>query len=213
MTSKNLATHGFAVFCFVLAIYLSLGGWLQTRLGWGGIVINQVVILLSPALIYVKVTGLNWRKYFSLRLPSLKNTLMTLLLTAMVIAAIEGMVILQQHFLPLPQKIEAFYEALLKRHYWWEGLWQFLALALVPAICEEMFFRGFLQGMMESRYGTWLSMILTSLFFALAHMNPWYFPYYLFLGLYLGWLRVWSGALTLSILAHLMNNLYSLFAY
>jgi hypothetical protein len=83
----------------------------------------------------------------------------------------------------------------------------------VPAICEELFFRGFLQGMMESRYGTWVSMILTSLFFALAHMNPWYFPYYLFLGLYLGWLRVWSGALTLSILAHLMNNLYSLFAY
>jgi membrane protease YdiL (CAAX protease family) len=213
MKPKNLSTHGFAVFCFVLAIYLSVGGWLQTRLGWGGIILNQIGILLMPAILYTKFMGLDWRELFPLRRPTLKDTLMTLILTALVIAAIEGMVMLQQHFLPLPQQIEAFYENLLKRDYWWQGLWQVVALALVPALCEELFFRGFIQGTMEGRYGVWLSMILTAVFFSLAHMNPWYFPYYFLLGLYLGWLRVWSGALTLSILAHLMNNLYSLFAY
>lgn len=213
MTRKNLATHGFALFCFVIALYLSLGGYLQNRLGWAGIVLNQVGILLLPALIYTKIMGLPWRQCFPLKRPTLKHVLLTLLLTAMVIAAIEGMVLLQQQFLPLPKQIEVFYEALLERSDFWEGLWQFLALALVPAFCEELFFRGFLQHMMESRYRPEIAVFLTSLFFAVAHMNPWYFPYYFILGLYLGWLRTWSGAVSLSILAHLMNNLYSLFAY
>lgn len=213
MVPKNLATHSFALYCFVLAIYLSLGGWLQNQLGWGGIVINQVAILLLPVLIYTKVTGLSWSEFFPLRRPSLKETLLTLLLTAMVIAAIEGMVLLQEQFLPLPESVQAFYQALLEREHWLEGLWQFVALALVPAFSEELFFRGFMQKAMESRFGVTWAVILTSLFFALAHMNPWYFPYYFFLGLYLSWLRTWSASLSLCILAHLMNNLYSLYAY
>jgi len=46
-----------------------------------------------------------------------------------------------------------------------------LSLALVPAIVEELVFRGFLQKLFEHKFGAHLGIIYTSLIFALLHFN------------------------------------------
>jgi membrane protease YdiL (CAAX protease family) len=211
MDSKYLATHGFALFCFLLALYLSLGGWLQYRFGLGGIVLSEVAFLLIPGLLYTKILGLSWEKYFPLRSPKWNEVLATLLLTAVVIAPIEVLLHYQEQFFPLPQQIQTFYENLTRREVWWRGPVQFFALALIPAVCEELFFRGLLQGLFEPRFGVFKSILLTAFFFAVAHVNPWYLAYYFLLGVFFSWLKYWRGNLVLCILAHLMNNLYSLY--
>ena len=209
--TPQMATYAFALFCFVLALYLSLGGYLQFRFGRWGIVFNQVVILLLPALIFVWARRLKWKEYYPFHLPSWREFLLTILLTALVIAPIEVLIYYQNQFLPLPSSIEEFYQNLMARPSWWVGVVQLITLAVVPSVCEEFFFRGFMQEMLSHRFGQWKSIALTAFFFALAHMNPWYMLYYFLLGLYLGWLRNWRGNLFLCILAHLMNNLYSLY--
>jgi membrane protease YdiL (CAAX protease family) len=80
-------------------------------------------------------------------------------------------------------------------------------MAFVPALCEETFFRGGLQNFLSR--GTnmpWLSIIVVSILFSLAHFSFYGFLSRFFLGVVLGALFHYSGKLWLSILAHFINN-------
>jgi len=211
--SKDIrATHAFGLYCFLIAIYLSVGGLLQYRFGVLGISINEVFLLALPAVLYAKLTDLSLSKTFPLRPIGFQDFLIVFLLTALVIAPIELLVRLQEHFWPLPKTIASFYEHLIHREKWWDGIVQIVVLALIPAVCEELFFRGLLQSLMTPYFGPFKCILFTSLLFSVAHLNPWYLPYYFLLGVYLGWLRYWKNNLVLCILAHLANNIYSLYS-
>ncbi len=212
MEKSTRATQAFALYCFLVALYLSVGGLLQFRYGLLGISINEIFILALPGVLYAQLTGLSLKKTFPLRKPHFQEVLLVLLFTALVIVPIALLVEYQTKIWPLPQSVEAFYETLMKRETWFETVLKFVVLALVPAVCEELFFRGLLQAMMVSSFGPWKGILLTALFFAIAHVNPWYFIYYFMLGVYLGCLRNWRNNLALCILAHFANNLYSLYS-
>ena len=205
------ATQAFTLYCFATAVYLSVGGVLQTRWGLGGIAFNEAVFLALPALVYVLATGLDFRKVLPFSVPSLMDVLIVLLLTALAIAPIELWIHYQEKFWPLPQEVETFYKKLLVKETWWHEVMKVLVLAVLPALCEELFFRGLLQSLLLTSFSPWKAVLLTALFFAVAHANPWYFSYYFFLGLFLGWCRQWRNNLSLCVLAHLANNVYSLY--
>jgi hypothetical protein len=211
MEKGQQATHAFAFYCFLVAIYLSIGGLLQYRFGLLGISINEIFLLAVPAILYAKLRGLSLKKTFPISKPSFEEVLLVILLTALVIAPIAILVHLQENLWPLPEKVEAFYKELLFKKGLLDILFKVLVLAIVPAICEEFFFRGLLQSLLVPFFGKWKGILLVSFFFALAHLNPWYFLYYFLLGIYLSWLRNYKNNLALCILAHLANNLYSLF--
>ncbi len=211
MEKGQQATHAFALYCFLVAIYLSIGGLLQYRLGLLGISINEIFLLAVPGILYAKFRGLSLKKTFPFRKPSFEEILLVILLTALVIAPIAILVHLQEKVWPLPQKVEAFYKDLLFKKGPIDIFIKILVLAVIPAVCEELFFRGLLQSMLVPYFGSWKGILLVSLFFSMAHLNPWYFLYYFFLGLYLSGLRHYKNNLALCILAHLANNLYSLF--
>jgi uncharacterized protein len=83
-------------------------------------------------------------------------------------------------------------------------------MALVPAICEEFFFRGFLQ---RTFYRWWgrrhLAVILSAFLFSAIHFQFFGFLPRFLLGLLLGYVFLWSGDLKLSIFIHFLNNLAS----
>lgn len=86
-----------------------------------------------------------------------------------------------------------------------------LLMAVLPAICEEIFFRGFLQ---RAFYNWWgrkhLAVFLSAFVFSAIHMQFYGFLPRFLLGLLLGYLFLWSGDLKVSILVHFMNNFISL---
>jgi membrane protease YdiL (CAAX protease family) len=211
MEKSTQATHAFALYCFLIAIYLSVGGLLQYRFGFLGIALNEVFLLALPGLIYSSLSGHSFEKIFPLNTPALKEVLIVLVLTALVIIPIEMLVQLQEKIWPLPKSIATFYENLVARKTWVDAVLQVFVLALIPAVCEELFFRGLLQSLLTPHFGPLKGILLTGLFFAIAHVNPWYFVYYFFLGIYLGGIRHWKNNLVLCIFAHLLNNLYSLY--
>ncbi len=86
-----------------------------------------------------------------------------------------------------------------------------LAVAIVPAICEEFLFRGIF--MKEySRYGFLSSMLISSLFFALLHGCGSLFPFYLLSGMILAFTAYVTRSVLASTLLHLLYNLFVLFA-
>src|SRR5262249_5135093 len=83
----------------------------------------------------------------------------------------------------------------------------FLAVfALLPAICEEAAFRGYILSRLLRRFRPRTAVILSSFLFALFHMNVFQFMPSFFLGIVLGLLTIRSQSLLPAILFHLLHN-------
>ena len=86
-----------------------------------------------------------------------------------------------------------------------------LVCALLPAVCEEFFFRGSLQQLLHSWCrNTHITIWLTGFIFSAIHLQIDGFLARWLLGAYLGYLLVWSGSLWLPILAHFLHNAFSI---
>ncbi|HTE08850.1 MAG TPA: CPBP family intramembrane glutamic endopeptidase, partial [Flavitalea sp.] len=80
-------------------------------------------------------------------------------------------------------------------------------VALLPAICEEVCFRGALQRILiHISRSPWIGIIVTSIIFSALHLQFQGFLPRMFLGILLGALYWYSGSLWTSILAHFINN-------
>lgn len=85
--------------------------------------------------------------------------------------------------------------------------WVLLVLALLPALGEELLFRGIIQRSLHARTGhTGISIAITALIFSLFHFDPYGLIAIFAAGLLLGWIYHITGSLWWSILAHFLNN-------
>lgn len=83
---------------------------------------------------------------------------------------------------------------------------QFLGLCVVPAILEELYFRGALQGLMRPS-GSSVAIFAPALLFSLLHMDFAQCVTALACGIFLGWLAERSGSILPGMLLHFVNNL------
>ncbi len=80
-------------------------------------------------------------------------------------------------------------------------------IALVPAVLEEIFFRGVLQTVFQKATGNpHAGILITSILFAGVHMNPTQFIPMLFLAMVLGYVFYYTNSLFCSIAVHFFNN-------
>ncbi|MBR5725475.1 MAG: CPBP family intramembrane metalloprotease [Muribaculaceae bacterium] len=89
--------------------------------------------------------------------------------------------------------------------------WQMLACMLVvgfmAGLSEEMLFRGAMQRTMhDSRLGVHAAVWITAILFSAFHMQFFGFFPRMILGVWLGYLLVWSRSLWVPIIAHTLNN-------
>lgn len=81
-----------------------------------------------------------------------------------------------------------------------------LAFALLPAICEEIAFRGYILSGLLRRFRPRTSILLSGFLFALFHMNVFQFLPAFVLGVVLGLLTVRSKSLLPAMLFHFLHN-------
>ena len=87
-------------------------------------------------------------------------------------------------------------------------------IAILPAIGEELAFRGILQNLLASWFkNKHLGVIVTAFIFSAIHMQFYGFIPRFILGLYLGYLFVWSGSIWLPMAAHFFNNFAAVLFY
>jgi membrane protease YdiL (CAAX protease family) len=85
---------------------------------------------------------------------------------------------------------------------------QIVVVAMVPAICEELFFRGALQPVMQTLVrNEHVGVLLTAVIFSLLHGDIYGFIPRLVLGAFLGYLFWTTGSLVAGMCAHFANNL------
>ncbi len=86
-----------------------------------------------------------------------------------------------------------------------------LAFCVVPAVCEEFFFRGIILSEYRS-HGLFKAVIISSVFFAFSHFSFSAFPIYLFAGFMLAFLTAVSRSVFPAMILHCANNLLDLYA-
>lgn len=86
-----------------------------------------------------------------------------------------------------------------------------ISLIIIPAVCEEFFFRGIVFSEYR-RYGTANAIIISAVCFAILHFSIQNFFVYLFSGLLLGFVTAVTRSLLPSIALHLMSNTLSIYA-
>jgi len=97
--------------------------------------------------------------------------------------------------------------ALIASHHWTERVETLIVVACLPAMAEELLFRGVLQTeLLRTGLKPIYALISVALLFALVHAQPYHIlPLFVF-GLFLGWMRWKSGNLWHSIAVHFANN-------
>lgn len=82
-----------------------------------------------------------------------------------------------------------------------------VTMAATPAICEELFFRGYVQRQAERFFGGWVgAVVFSGIVFGLYHIRPTQALPLSVLGVYLAYLTWRSGSIVPAVLVHFANN-------
>lgn len=85
-------------------------------------------------------------------------------------------------------------------------LWLILGISIMAPICEELVFRGIIQGELRKAMPEWAAIIIQALIFALFHMQLLQISYVILPGLLLGLAYYWSRSILVPIFMHITFN-------
>jgi membrane protease YdiL (CAAX protease family) len=108
-----------------------------------------------------------------------------------------------QSLIPLT---ESFKKGLMEFHSQ-TGILTFLLMVIAAPIFEELIFRGIILDGLLKRYSPLVSILISSLLFGFAHVNPWQFILGLIIGLFFGWVYYKTRSVLPSIIMHASVNL------
>ena len=83
-----------------------------------------------------------------------------------------------------------------------------ISSAVFPAVCEEVFFRGYMYSTM-SRYGAGFASFFTAVIFGMMHFSPSQMIFAFLCGFMFGYIRYVSGRFMLTVIIHFLNNAFS----
>ncbi len=171
------------------------------------VVISQYVFMLLPALLLVR----SWhstqiRRYVRLGRAPLAEILLALFATLMIIPSANFIADQLVRQLDVPRTIVEINAEIFTSRSIGELTWLIFVVCVTPALCEEIFFRGFVQRTFERTVG-WKSVILVGVIFGLFHFNPLGLISLSILGMLFGYFFYRSQSLLPSMIAHFANNL------
>ena len=109
--------------------------------------------------------------------------------------------------------VEGAYNQLLTARNVPEGILVITAAAIVPALCEETLFRGFIQTSFELKTTPFKAALITGAFFGLYHFNPYGLLPLIALGIYFSYAVYKTNSLATSVSLHFTNNIVSVLLF
>ena len=174
------------------------------------LVISQYVFMLLPALWIVKKWHTSQiKKYVRIRLSSIKEIILAVLITVTLLPLSYYLSYLLMKIFPIPESFRDLSSQLFTPHNGTEFIVLIFVIAVTPAICEEIFFRGYVQRTLERTIGA-KSFIVTGILFGLFHMQPLGLISLSLLGVLFSFFYYRSKSIFPSSAAHFTNNLIAI---
>lgn len=199
------AGDAFLLLCVELLLILYAGTAATLKLGFGGIAVQQAIILICPLLFawYMKA---DFRKTFSLNRFSVKSALGSIFIWLGAYPALLLISALLSYWMPASaQNVDITFRFVTQEPVWL----LLLVIALMPAVGEELLFRGFFYSAVKKKCRPVLAMLLVSAVFGLYHMSLIKFFTTFLLGMVLIFTVYKTGSIFCSMLIHFLNNALS----
>jgi len=203
---RGSASEAVALLAVVFLLVFYLGAWLQRTSFWQGMLTTEIMLVLAPCLIWTRLARVRVQSAFSLYRPPAIAWLGAALVGAGGWAVASSVGWAQQIVLPTPREMYEAMRAMLFPDPLRPLLLDLVVLALAPAICEEILFRGALFGSLRPRIGTAWSVVLTGFLFGAFHMSLHRFLPTAVLGMMLAVIAARTGSVLPGMLIHFIHN-------
>jgi hypothetical protein len=178
--------------------------------------ISQVLFILIPTVLLARSRTTSLTEFLRLRMPRVDLVLVSLV-AVLALQQILSAYLLVQDAIPLPAPVERIvdqirtlmeemYRGLLTAHSLPEFLFVVLVIAVTPALCEEILFRGLVQGSLQETVRPLTAALVAGAIFGAYHINPFSMLPLMLLGAFFGFLVYRTGSLITAVIAHFFNN-------
>ncbi|GAB6282742.1 MAG: hypothetical protein STSR0008_14900 [Ignavibacterium sp.] len=192
---------------------------------------GEILFILLPALIFSKLIYENVTKVIRFRNAPWQEYLLFTLGMIVLIPLLQNLLSIQNFYFDMWSKdvkvlndikvfldemskmVESTYGNLLSINSFLDAIIVILAVSVVPAICEETMFRGFIQKSFELRYKKIMGAFITAIFFGIYHFNPYALIPLIVLGFYFGYAVIKTNSIFVSMTLHFINNFSAIILY
>jgi len=192
---------------------------------------GQLLFILLPALVFAKLVYHDVTTVIRANLPSVKEVAIFIFGLIILVPLLQEFLYIQNYLLDLmadssslfnsfremlnelDKMLEDTYGSMLNADSVFEGAFIVIVVAMVPALCEEVFFRGYVQTSFELRVKPLGAAFLSALFFGLYHFNPYGLIALVILGMYFSFSAYMSNSIVVPIILHFINNFIAVIAY
>lgn len=192
----------------VILLMMYVGGLVSLSNVVAGIIIQQLFMGALPVLACLYIKG-NVKEVFKLKLPKAKDVLASVCLYL----GVGSLVLLLSNLLTtiFPESGQSVNEEFLTILDGVSFVPALLLIALTPAICEELMFRGYMFTAFRQKMSLWKAVLCVSIFFGISHMDLIRILPTAFLGAALAYAMYKADSIVASSLMHFLNNAFSVF--
>ncbi|MEM1071099.1 MAG: ABC transporter permease subunit/CPBP intramembrane protease, partial [Planctomycetota bacterium] len=173
------------------------------------ILMPQIGMILAPALLMATMLTTSLRSSLRIRMPHWT----TLPLAVLLGVTLHPMYVMLAEWIsftyPISEQAQAAMKPFTDQISSAPWLTVLFLMALVPAICEELAFRGFIFGGLVRERGRLRAVVITALLFGVSHGVLQQSIAATIMGLLLGWIALRTGSVLPGILIHFTNNALS----
>ena len=196
-------SDGIILYAVAMLVLIYICSYLQAKFMLWGVALTEVIILALPVLLsmYIKT---DLRKVYSLNRPSLKELIGSgvLWLGLWGVILVIDNIFTQCGWMNENQNIE-FQTQLLTGH---NTITTFAVIAIMPAICEEALFRGFIFTAVKDKTHPIRAILISGILFSLMHIEPVKLLPIAILGIAMGYILHKTGSIFCTMLVHVLNN-------
>ncbi len=185
-------------------VWFHIQGQLSSRIGLSAVLIAVFFGILPLVLAgYLKI---DLRNAFSLRGATVSQWVGAALIGLGTWALSYEMLVLQARIVPMPAGLSDADAEMSRVFGGWSLPGLLLALAVVPGVCEELTFRGFVLSGLRTTLRPATAILVAAVFFATFHFLFFRFGVTVALGVVLGYVCWRTGSIGPAVLIHMMHN-------
>lgn len=191
------------VVIFLLMFYggQSLQLWDMTY----GTILTQILIIALPAFLFLKIVKEPLLATWSIKAPTLSQIIAAILLAPLCVLASVLIFQVQNQVIPAPELFETLFKKLIDQSD--KPIWLvILGLAVAPALCEEILFRGTVLGLVKRKLRPLAACLTVGLLFGLFHTSIFRIIPTAILGTALTAVTLVAGSIFPAMIIHLLNN-------
>lgn len=185
--------------------------------------LTTLFMFLLPPLLLAATERIKTTEFYGLKIPPLQLLFLVFLIMMCALPVMEWVALANQKMV-LPDFLKPVEEwmrrkedeamkmtvLLLTMRQVWDFIINILMIAMLPAIAEELLFRGGVQRSFLRMFGNpHVAIWLSAFIFSAIHMQFYGFFPRMFLGAAFGYMYLWTGSLWCSMFAHFLNNGYA----